>query len=54
MPEESSSRGGLMAFLWRNKIWWITPAVAVLLLVGALYYLSTRSPATSPFTYTLF
>jgi len=54
MPEESSPAGGLMAFLWRNKIWWLTPAVAVLLLVGLLLYLSMRSPATSPFTYTLF
>jgi Family of unknown function (DUF5989) len=53
MAEESSSGGGLLGFLWRNKIWWLTPAIAVLLLTGLLLYFG-RSSATSPFTYTLF
>ncbi|MEI8357612.1 MAG: DUF5989 family protein [Deltaproteobacteria bacterium] len=53
MAGKSESDGGLIAFLWRNKIWWLTPAVAVLLLTGLLLWFG-RSSATSPFTYTLF
>src|SRR5581483_10918513 len=30
MPDDSSNGDGLLAFLWRNKIWWLTPAIAVL------------------------
>jgi hypothetical protein len=50
---DESSNGGLLAFLWRNKIWWLTPAIAVLLLTALLLYFGQKS-ATSPFTYTLF
>ena len=31
MASGPDSDGGIMAFLWRNKIWWLTPAIAVLL-----------------------
>jgi hypothetical protein len=54
MPDESSSDEGLLGFLWRNKIWWLTPAIAVLILTGLLMYFGSRGSATSPFTYTLF
>ncbi|HZR81921.1 MAG TPA: DUF5989 family protein [Candidatus Binatia bacterium] len=53
MPDDSSNGDGLLAFLWRNKIWWLTPAIAVLVLTALLIYFG-RSPAASPFTYTLF
>lgn len=51
MADETNE--GLGAFLWRNKIWWLTPAIAVLLLTGLLLFLG-RDSSTSPFTYTLF
>ncbi|MEW6270818.1 MAG: DUF5989 family protein [Thermodesulfobacteriota bacterium] len=44
---------GLLAFLWRHKIWWLMPAVSVLLITGLLLYFG-RSNASSPFVYTLF
>jgi len=56
MADEGGDRGALgelLAFLWRNKIWWIAPAVSVLIVFGLLLYLA-RSNASSPFVYTLF
>lgn len=44
---------GLLRFLWRHKIWWIAPAVSVLLVTALLLYFG-RSSASSPFVYTLF
>jgi len=44
---------GLLQFLWRHKIWWITPAVSVLVITALLLYFG-RSTASSPFVYTLF
>ena len=49
-PQRSRSIG---AFLWRNKIWWLMPAVGVLLLIALLLYFGPSS-STSPFVYTLF
>ncbi len=49
-------RPGLLAeliyFLRTNKKWWLTPIVLVLLIVGALIFLS--GTAVAPFIYTLF
>jgi hypothetical protein len=39
-------------FLIREKRWWLTPIVIVLLLLGLLLWFS--SSALSPFIYTLF
>jgi hypothetical protein len=39
-------------FLWYNKLWWITPIVIVLLMVGGLFYLA--AVGGGPFIYTLF
>ncbi len=44
---------GLLQFLWRHKVWWITPAVSVLIITALLLYFG-RSTASSPFVYTLF
>ena len=52
MPGEDS-REGLLRFLWRHKIWWIMPAVSVLVITGLLLYFG-RSQASYPFVYTLF
>jgi Family of unknown function (DUF5989) len=42
----------LIDFLRHNKKWWLTPIVLVLLLMGALIFLS--GTAAAPFIYTLF
>jgi len=50
-PEESLIRE-FWGFLRTNKKWWLTPIVAMLLLLGGLLVLS--STAAVPFIYTLF
>jgi len=42
----------LVDFLLQNKLWWITPIVVVLLLVGVLIVLAGTGAA--PFLYPLF
>jgi hypothetical protein len=39
-------------FLRHNKKWWLTPIVVIMLLFGALMFLS--GTAAAPFIYTLF
>ena len=41
-----------LQFLAYNKKWWLLPVLMILLLVGALVFLS--STAAAPFIYTLF
>ncbi len=53
MRDQSDDSEGVLTFLWRHRIWWIAPAVSVLLLVGALVLLGGRE-ASAPFVYTLF
>ena len=43
----------LMAFLWHNKMWWMTPFVAVLVLLGLVIGFGSAS-GVGPFIYTLF
>ena len=43
----------LFQFLWARKLWWLIPAVVVLLVFGALIVLATTS-GIGPFIYTLF
>lgn len=45
--------GRLMQYLWRERLWWLIPAVAILLLFGGLILFS-QSSAVAPFIYTLF
>jgi len=52
---EQASPGFLMEFwdfLRNNKKWWLTPIVVILLMFGALMFLS--GTAAAPFIYTLF
>jgi len=44
----------LFKFLWENKIWWMSPIIIVLLLVGILILFTVNNPAAVPFIYTLF
>jgi hypothetical protein len=48
-----STAGGLLRFFWHRKIWWMTPLVLVILVVGVLVILG-QSSAISAFVYTLF
>jgi len=43
----------LVAFLWKEKLWWLTPMVIILLLLGILMIFAQGS-AVAPFIYTLF
>ena len=47
---------GFLAEIWdfliHNKKWWLTPIVVILLMLGALIFLS--GTAAAPFIYTLF
>ena len=53
---KSQSEASLISELWyflrHNKRWWMLPIIALLLLFGALIFLS--GTAAAPFIYTLF
>lgn len=44
----------LFTFLWENKIWWLSPIIIILLIVGVLIIFTVNNPAAVPFIYTLF
>ena len=48
-----SIAGELMVFLWRRKLWWLVPLVAVMLVFGLLIIFG-QSTALGPFIYPLF
>lgn len=43
----------LFRFLWRQRLWWLIPLVAVLVIFGVLLLIAQSSPI-APFVYTLF
>ena len=43
----------LVALLWARKLWWLIPAVLVLVLFGAVMILGSAA-GIGPFIYTLF
>jgi hypothetical protein len=45
--------GELLAFLWKRKLWWLIPMVAVLLVFGLLLIFASAS-GVGPFIYSLF
>jgi hypothetical protein len=45
--------GALLSFMWRRKIWWMVPLVAVLLVLSVLVIFG-QSSAISAFVYALF
>jgi hypothetical protein len=49
----STVAGELFRFLWRRRLWWMMPVVAVLMLVGVLL-IAGQNPVLAPFIYTLF
>jgi len=53
MGDKFGIAGELLAFLWRAKLWWLTPIVVVLALMGILIGFGSAS-GVGPFIYTLF
>ncbi|HUF40024.1 MAG TPA: DUF5989 family protein [Anaerolineales bacterium] len=53
MSANFSVVGELMSFLWQQKLWWMIPMVAVLVLLG-LVIVFAASSGIGPFIYTLF
>ncbi len=45
--------GDLLAFLWRERLWWLIPMLITLVLLGLLVAFG-GAPAISPFVYLLF
>ena len=45
--------GELLSFLWAQKMWWLIPMVAILLIFGLLLIFASAS-GVGPFIYTLF
>ena len=45
--------GELIVFLWKRKLWWLIPMVAVLLAFGIVIVVG-GSTGAGPFVYTLF
>ncbi len=45
--------GQIFAYLWKIKLWWLIPMVAVLLTFGLLLIFASAS-GIGPFIYTLF
>jgi hypothetical protein len=43
----------LLSFLWKRKLWWLSPIVLLLVVVGALLIFG-QSSVLSPFVYALF
>lgn len=43
----------MMSFLWKEKLWFLIPIVALLLIIGLLLIFSTAS-GIAPVIYTLF
>lgn len=45
--------GELLGFLWKQRLWWMIPVLAVLLVFGLLLIFAQSTPL-APFVYTLF
>ncbi len=45
--------GELMGFLWKQKLWWLIPSLAILLFFGLILIFAQSTPL-APFVYTLF
>jgi hypothetical protein len=53
LTSRTGTLGELFAYLWQNRLWWIIPAVLVLVLFGVLVVFAQVSPV-SPFIYVFF
>lgn len=46
--------GELLGFLWKRKLYWLIPMVAILLVFAILIVIANSSGVAAPFIYTLF
>lgn len=53
MVSRLSTVRDLFSFLWQQRLWWLTPMMVVLVLLGLLLVFAQGS-AVAPFIYTLF
>jgi hypothetical protein len=53
VPTNKSLIGEMWDFLKVRKVWWLTPIIIMLILVGTLVIFA-QSSAVSPFIYALF
>lgn len=53
MMEKLSTVRELFTFFWKERLWWMIPFVATLLIVGLLLVFAQSSPI-APFLYTAF
>ena len=53
MLTNAGTAGELLGYLWRNKLWWLVPMVAVLLVFGLLLVFASAS-GVGPFIYSIF
>jgi len=44
-PQQSSPAGGVIHYLWQQRLWWLLPLLVLLLLIGVLYLLGHMSAA---------
>lgn len=58
MLKESKNRAGvlreLFRFLWKRKMYWLFPMVALLVIFGLLLIFAASNSTIAPFIYTLF
>ena len=55
-PKSEESPGlvrEFLAFLWENKLWWMTPTILILILLGIVIY-RAQEASVAPFIYSLF
>lgn len=53
MASNLAVAGELLAYLWKQRLWWLIPMVAVLMIFGLLIIFASAS-GIGPFIYTLF
>ena len=53
MRSNIRTAGELLRFLWKRKLWWLTPMVVLLLMLGLLIIFASSS-GIGPFIYSLF
>lgn len=45
--------GSLLGYFWRNKMWWLVPMIALLVIFGAILIIGQSTPLGA-FIYTIF
>jgi hypothetical protein len=53
MVSNFSVVGELLGYLWKQRLWWLIPMVALLMIFGLLIIFASSS-GVGPFIYTLF